>query len=463
MQNTLIENEKKDTFWKSLLVLALPLLVQNLIDSCVGMADTVMLGYVSQTSLSASSLANNVQFIVGMFLYGMCSGSSVLIAQYWGRGDMDTIERTIGITLRFTLIVGILFSLTAALIPTRVMTLYTNDPALIDVGAKYLRIISVTYLVNAFTQVYISSQRAMERALFGTVVNTVELVLNVCLNACFIFGFGPFPELGLTGVALATVIARVVGLVICLGDALRKDMKVRVRIPYLFARKKELFRDYMHYTLPALGEDFCWGLGFSMYSVILGHLGSDIVAANSYANVARSLSTVVCFAIANASAVIMGKVLGENKLDLGRKYGFRFLVLSFVTGILGGLAILSAVPLIMRYVNTTDATAAAKDFLQFMLYVSSVNVIGQSVNTMTMAGIFRAGGDTRYGLICDAIIMWGYGVAVGLLLAFVFKVPAKIVYLYLFMDETVKIPINCWRYSKKVWVKNITRDMSKAE
>lgn len=452
---------KKQGFYKSILVIVFPMILQNLMNSAVSACDTLMLGYVGQSELSASSLAGNVQFIVNMFFYGICSGSSVLIAQYWGRKDMDTIERTVGIALRFTIIVGLLFSCAALFAPTLIMRIYTTEENLIALGAKYLRIVGLGYLLNSFTQIYISSQRAMERVMFGTVVNLISMFANLVLNACFIFGWGPFPALGIVGVAIATLISQIISFSIAVFDSTKKERAATVRIKYIFQQKKELFRDFVKYTLPALGNDFSWGLGFSCYTVVLGRLGEDMVAANAYAGTVRSLSTVVCFALANASAIIMGKTLGSNDLEEGRNQGFRFLMLSIISGVVAGLAILAVRGFVVGNVNLTET---AMSYLSVMLLISSVNVIGQSVNTMTMAGIFRAGGDTKYGFICDTCVMWIYGVAFGgLLCAFVLKLPPLWIYFILFMDETWKMIPNFIRYSQKKWVKNITRDMASLE
>ncbi|MGI6174208.1 MAG: MATE family efflux transporter [Christensenellales bacterium] len=445
-----------DGFAKSLLVMALPMVLQNLIDASVTLADTVMLSFVSQQALSATSLANNVHNVTYMILYGLCSGSSILISQYWGRKDTETIERTIGISLRFSLSLGCIVMLLVTLIPDRIMRIFTYDTELIEIGATYLRILGAYYLMNAFTQVYTTSQRAMERVLFGTVVNTITLLTNVGLNACFIFGIG-LPKLGVVGVAYATVIAKGIAFLICIADAAAARNGVRVRIRFLFARKKALFRDYMKYTLPALANDALWITGISMYSVILGHLSSDMVAANSFANVARTMATVICFAVANAAAVMMGKTLGEGNLEKGRAYAKRFMILSIFLGVLGGLAIAAAMPFLLKYARLSGE---ALDFLRFMLYASMINVVGQSVNTTLLCGILRAGGDAQYGLILDVISTWGYGVCIGSLLAFVLKVPPKVVYMFLFLDEILKMPVNFWRYSQGKWVKNITRDMA---
>ncbi|MDO4741621.1 MAG: MATE family efflux transporter, partial [Eubacteriales bacterium] len=400
----------KQSFYRSLLIIAFPILLQNLMNAAVSAADTLMLGFVGQSELSASSLAGNVQFIVNMFIFGISSGSSVLIAQYWGRKDIDTIERTIGIALRFTIVVGLFFSCAALIAPTAVMSIYTDEEHLIALGAKYLRIVGLGYLLNCFTQVYISSQRAMERVMFGTIVNLISMFLNLILNACFIFGWGPFPALGIVGVAIATLLSQATSFCIAVFDSTRKERQATVRIAYIFQQKKELFRDFVKYTLPALGNDFSWGLGFSCYTIVLGRLGEDMVAANAYAGTVRNLSTVVCFALANACAIIMGKTMGSNDLAEGRRQGFRFLWLSIVTGCLAGVAILLVRGFVVNSVNLTET---AMHFLNVMLLISSVNVIGQSVNTMCMCGIFRSGGDTKYGFICDTCVMWIYGVAFG--------------------------------------------------
>lgn len=451
--------ENKRGFYGLLVTLALPIVLQNLIDSCVGAADTVMLNYVSQEALAAASLANNVQFVVNMFLMGLCSGSSVLIAQYWGKKDMTTIERTIGLSMRFSLLVGALFAALAIGWPEQMMRIFSKEDEIVELGATYLRIVGIGYLLNAFAQVYISAERAMERVMFGTLVNVAALLTNVVLNACFIFGLAFFPKMGIAGVAIATAISRLTAFLICVLDAMR-DHPAKVRVKYFFERNRTLFHDYMQYALPALGNDFAWGLGFSTYSVILGRLGSNCVAANSYANTLRSLSTVVCFAIANAAAIIMGKAMGENRLKDAEVYAKRLGALSMITGALAGVIVAAITPFLM---NFAQITPEAKEYLRWMLLISVPNVFGQSVNTMYICGIYRAGGDVRFGFIVDLVAMWVYGVAMGSLCAFVLKLPVVAVYAVMFLDEIVKMPVVLAHYRKKTWLCNITRDLAASE
>ena len=423
-----------------------------------------MLGMVSQSALAATALANQIQFICNLFLFGVCSGSAVLIAQYWGRKDTATIDRTIGIALRFALGVGALFSLAAIAVPGLLMRAYSTEAEIIEIGSTYLRIIGIGYVMNAFTQVYVSAMRSTERVMFGTLVNMTSLLLNVALNACFIFGFAFFPKLGVVGVAIATTVSRAVGLLICLLDNALNRHPVKARVKTIFESNPVLFKDFKHYTLPVLGNDIVWGLGFSAYSMILGRLGSHVVAANTYANVVRSLGTVVCFGASGAAGIIMGKTMGENRLDLARTYAKRFFIISVATGLAGALLILCTLPLLVSAIGGySDLSEQALSYLRFMLIMSAPSVFGQSVNTMLICGIFRAGGDTKFGFITDTITMWGYGVLLGCIAAFVLKLPVNAVYCILFLDEFMKMPFIFVRYFKRKWLRNITRDMSAVE
>ena len=369
---------------------------------------------------------------------------------------MRTIERTIGITMRYSLIVGAIFSIVTIIAPDFVIRIFTDKEELIPIGAEYLRIVGIGYLINSFTQVYVASQRAMEKVKFGVAVNLAALLTNVILNACFIFGLAFFPKLDVIGVAIATTISRIVAALICVFDACRPS-PVRLRLKYLFERNQALFRDYAKYTLPALGNDFAWGLGFSAYSMILGHLSSDCVAANTYANTLRNLSTVVCFAVANAAAIIMGKTMGENRLKDANVYAKRLTIMSIITGLAAGVIVLIAMPFLLSFAKITPL---AKDYLKWMLVVSVPNVAGQSLNTMLICGIYRAGGDTKFGMIVDLFVMWAYGVALGYIAAFVLKLPVIAVYAIMFLDEIVKMPFVVKHFAARKWLKNITHEMN---
>ena len=441
-------------FYRMVFTLVLPIIIQNLVNTAVNAADIIMLGYVSQTALSASALANQPFNIVGFIYYGVSSGMAIIATQYWGKKDTRTIERVLGIALRIALLFAILFFCAAFFFPRFVMHIYTNDLEVIEAGVVYMRIISVTMLFSAITQMYLNVQRCIERVKLSTAVMTSSLLINVVLNACFIFGLGPFPKLGLVGVAIATCIARFFELVCCIIDSVKGKL-VKIRIKYLFERNPILFKDFTRFAVPALMNDVVASVGFSMYSVIMGHLGSDIVAANSVAVVARQFGSVLAFGIGHGCAIIIGKTLGENKLETGKEYAKRSLQLALIFGALGGLAMVAMRPLV---VNISQLEGQAAAYLNTMVLIQSYYLVGMSINITFFSGIFRSGGDAKYGFWVDTITLWGWMIPMGFLLAFVVKLPPLWVYFFLMLDEFFKMPACYIHYRSGKWAKNITRD-----
>ena len=290
-------------FVKMAFTIATPIIVQNLISTLVNVADTVMLVYVSQDAMAASSLANQLQTILFMLLFGLSAGASVLGAQYWGRKDVDTIERVLGMGTRVALLVSLAFFLAAQLIPGAIMRMFTDEAPVVAEGVRYLRIVSVSWLFAGFAQIYVSVQRSVERVLLPTVTYVVSLLINVFLNATFIFGLFGAPRLGLAGVALGTVTARFVEAVLCLVHSARVR-EARFRLRLFFARSGVLMRDFMKLSVPSMINDGMWSLASAMFSVILGHLGSDVVAANAVAIMARNIGAMVVRGVSNATTII---------------------------------------------------------------------------------------------------------------------------------------------------------------
>ena len=445
---------KQNGFYRSLFALVLPIAVQNLISTAVSSADVIMVGYVGQDTLSAVSLANQVMFVLQLVYTGISSGSTMLAAQYWGKKDPATIEKIMGIALRFSCGISAIFALGACGFPGLLMKIFTNDPELIRIGSGYLRIVGISYLFMSISQVYLCIMRSIERVVFSMWTFGSALVLNIILNAVFINGLFGMPKMGAQGEALATTIARGVELTVCMIDATRFKT-VRFRISAVFERNKVLFQDFLKYSLPAFGNEVVWGVAFTMYSVIMGHLGSDIVAANSVVVVARNLGTVLCFGIANGGAIYLGKTIGYGNKEQAKKDASRLCWVTFASSVLGGIAILLSKPLMMHMV---DLTPTAKGYLTIMLFINAYYIIGQAMNTTVICGVFRSGGDSRFGFICDTIDMWVFAVPLGFISAFVLKLPPMWVYFLLCLDEFVKMPFVYKHYKSYKWLQNITRD-----
>ncbi len=441
-------------FYNNIFKLALPIIIQNLLSSAVSSADVVMLNYVGQDAISAVSLASNYAHILFMVYYGLGTGATMLCAQYHGKGDPRAIKVVEGIALRFSLIISVVFALCAFLIPNLLMKIFTNDPVLIELGSTYLRYMGVAYLCLGVVEVYLSILRSVGRVTVSMALNIMAFSMNIVLNAVFIFGLFGAPRMGVAGVALATAISRFVELIGCfIVSARSKDVKLN--LSYIFLQNKALFSDFVRLSLPALGNDVIWGVAFSMYSVILGHLGSDAVAANSLVTVVRNFGTIFCFALASAGGILLGKTIGEGRLEEARQDASRLLFVTFLSGIFGGLIVLIARPFILTY---ADLSKTAMGYLGTMLLINSYYIMGAAINTTMICGIFRSGGDSRFGFLCDVIDMWLYAVPLGFLSAFVFKLPVLWVYFLLCTDEFVKWPWVFKHYFSGKWLKNITRD-----
>ncbi len=446
-----------DDFHRALIALVIPIAVQNLISAAVVSADVLMLGLVSQTAMSAVSLAGQVSFVLTLFYMGLATGAGVLTAQYWGKKDVRTIQKVFNIAMMFSFCISLVFFVLSLSFPAMLMRLFTNDAALIGYGARYLRWVSLSFLVMGLSQMYLSVAKSTENARLSAWITSTCLVLNIMLNALCIFVLFPDnPERAIIGVALSTVTARFVELVWCMAHSARSG-HVRFRLPGKGYLERSLLGDYLKYTSPVQANYIVWGGALAAVSAIIGHVSADMVAANSIAGVVKNLATVLCAGIAGGGSVLVGKYLGNNDKAMARKAGDRMILYSLISGALAGLTILLLKPLVFQLVNLSDA---AQVYLNGMLYVCAFYCIGKSMNSTVIGGIFCAGGDAKFGFICDTVVMWGIILPLGYLCAFVWQLPPVLLYAVLSMDEFVKLPAAVVRYRKYRWLTNITRDFA---
>lgn len=448
--NTLKKNSE---FYSKLFSLVLPIAFQQFMLAAVNASDALMLGLLDQDSLSAVSLAGQVQFVFNLFLAAMTIGASMLAAQYWGKGDRDAVERILALVLKITTPVSLAVFLAAQLCPGLLMRIFTRDEVLIAGGVRYLQVVGLSYLMTGISQIFLCILKNSGQAMKSTVISSFSVVLNIFLNAVFIFGFWIFPEMGIAGAALATVIAKAAELLWLFAESCREG-RIQLRMRYVIHTDPLLRKDFWKYTTPVLANEMVWGCGFTMYSVIMGHLGSDAVAANSIANIVKNLIACFCSGIGNGGGILVGNELGQGNLEKARSYGGRLCRISIVSGIISGLVLLALSPLILPVSNLSDVSAG---YLRGMLLICSYYMIGRAVNATTIAGIFCAGGDSRFGLLCDTIVMWVIAVPLGLISAFVLNLPVLAVYFVISLDEMVKLPAVYRHYKKYAWVKDLTR------
>ncbi len=445
---------RKDPFTKQLMALVFPIAFQQFMLSLVSASDAFMLGMLTQDDLSAVSLAGQITFVENLFLLAMTIGLSMFAAQYWGKGDVKSVEKIFAYVMKLTAIVTFCFFAAGILIPKQLMHIFTNDPVLIEKGAAYIRVVAPSYFLTGVSQIYLCILKNSGRAVKSSLISSVSVVVNIVLNAILIFGLFGAPKMEIAGAALATVLARVIEVSWCIFESRRADI-VRLRWKYIRQNDRLLTGDFWKYTAPVLGNEIVWGIGFTMSSVILGHLGSDAVAANSIATVVKNLIACFCNGIGSGGGIMVGNELGAGHLEKAKEYGNRLCKMAVISGAVSGLIILALSPLIVRLANLTPT---AVGYLRVMLLMSTYYMIGKSINSVTIGGIFCAGGDSKFGLKCDAITLWCVIVPLGFLSAFVWRLPVLAVCFILYLDEMIKLPAVYIHYKKYLWVKDLTRD-----
>ena len=439
-------------FRDKILKLALPITAQQFMLALVSACDAFMLGGLNQNSLSAVSLASQITFVFNLILTALTIGENMFVAQYYGKKDFGGLRISAGLVLTYVLWVSMAFWGITFFAPKILMKLFTNDAILIDYGEKYLRLIGLSYVFSGVLQVLQGVLKNCGHVGKCTIVSVVVVCSNITLNAIFIYGYLGVPRMEIAGAALATVLANGIGLVmtVCL---LRSQKKLWIGWSDLKCREINVIKKFWKHVSPVLFNEIVWGGGFTMYSVILGHLGSDAVAANSIANITKNLLVCVCTGFGYGGSIIVGNLLGEGSLSEARKAGKTLCKIAVFSGCITGGMILLLAPAILHVASLTDTAAG---YLKYMLVMSSYYVIGKSINGMTIGGIFPAGGDTKFGLKCDAVTMWCFAVPLGYIAAFILKLPVLMVYFVLNLDELVKLPAVFKHYRKYKWVKNLT-------
>lgn len=446
--------EKEVSFGKKLLSLFLPIAVQNLIMALVSATDALVLGLIDQSALSAVSLATQIDFIMNLFIGAIVGGTMILASQYYGKGDYKNVERLFATSLRYTGIISILFFIAAFFAPKMLMRIYTSDFELIEIGARYLKVVSFSYLLTGFSKCYICIMKLSGRSLKSTVIALVAVVFDVTIDIILVFGFFGFPQMGAEGVAASTVVVSLAELILVIWDSYIKD-HIRPTIKSMKEIVGWLEKDFWGVTVHSLINSLVWGIGFSSYSAIMGHLGSDAVAANSIASVIKELVSCFCMGLGTGAEIMIAHELGKNNLKKAKEYGSRLAKLSLLCGAVSAVVLLLISPVILKYIALTET---AGKYLRQMLVVCAVYLFAKSVNVIVVCGIFAAGGDTKYDAKSVIFSMWFFAIPLGAIAAFWLKLPVIWVYLIVSSDEIVKIPWIYPRYKKYLWLKNLTKE-----
>lgn len=443
------------SFYRTFFPLLFVIVLQQLAALAVNLADNIMLGRYTELALSGATLVNQLQFALQQIAAGIGLGIVVLSAQYWGQRRTGPIKKIINIGVKTGFLVGVVFFALSKALPTGVLSLFTNDDAVIAEGARYLRVICWTYLVFSVSNSLMYSLQGVETAAIGTVMSLTTICINICLNYCFIYGNFGAPELGIVGAAVATLVSRIVELIIILVYVLFIDKKLKMRLGELLGFDFTYLRDYVRVAAPIALSGLLWGVAQAAQTAVLGHISASVIAANSIAVIVFQIFAVVGMASANVASVTMGKTIGQGRLDMVRSYSKTMQGIFVLIGVLfGSLMFVFKDWIVGLYTVSDETKALAVSFIS----VLSLTTMGSCYEYPVEGGIIAGGGDTRYAALMDNLFMWLFTIPAAVLSAFVFRFPPVVTFCCLKADQLLKcIPnaIVCNRYR---WLRILTRE-----
>jgi len=441
-------------FYKTVFVMALPVVLQNMITIGVNMLDTIMLGAYGEIQLSGASLANEFISLYQILCMGIGGGAAVLTSQYWGAKDVGAVRRVITLMLRVSLSLAVLFGAATLIIPEQIMAIYASEQAVIDAGALYFRISAPTFLLTGIIVPSTVVLRSVRQVKLPLIASIISFGANLALNYILIFGKFGFPEMQIAGAALATVLARILEAGIVLVFLLKIDQRIGLRIRHLFGKCSDMLRPYFRYSVPVIISDFLLGLGNTMVSVVIGHLGSSFVSANAIVSQTVRLSTVMNQGISNAGGVMTGNTLGQGDEEKAYRQGVTFLMLSVLMGILAAIIILAVCPPVINAYNITQET---KDIAFQLMYSIAFMVIFQATQSMLTKGVLRNGGDTRFLMVADIAFMWLASIPLGFLAGYVWYLSPFWIYALLKVDYIIKTVWCTIRLKNRTWIHGVAK------
>lgn len=450
MLKSLLGKRDKE-FYKQLFSLALPIAFQNLIFTLLNMTDNLMIGQFGDSSIAGVGAANRLFFLFNLFIFGVNSGAAIFVSQYWGIKDVKNIRRVLGFAMTLSVIGALPFTLGAVLIPEQIVQVFNSDPEVIEAGALYLRVIGLSYGVTAISFSYGFALRGIGKATLPMTTSIISVFINIGLNAVLIFGLLGFPQLGVLGAAIATLIARLIEVVVLLVLVYVKKTPLAAKIIELFDWNKELIKKVTMKLLPVVLNEIAWSVGVTIYSIVYGRLGTEQFAAITILGTIEQLGMVLFFGMGNACAVMLGNALGSNELDKAWEYSKKIVLLSAIISVVIGAALVGFAPLYLQLYNVEQVVI---DYVLGCIVIYAVVMPFKVFNTINIVGILRSGGDTFFTLFLDGIGVWGVGVPLAWLGYFI-GLDLYGVYILVMCEEVFKLFFGFYRYRSKKWVKNL--------
>jgi putative MATE family efflux protein len=445
-------------FFRAMLTLAIPVAFQQLISAGLNMIDVLMVGQLGETSVAALGLANQIFFLLILFLFGLTSGMSIFSAQFWGKGDLEQIHHVLGICLTIAISVAALFSMAATFIPEKLMGFYTEDVAVIELGSEYLRIVGLSYVFTAITVSYISVLRSITQVTLTVVVAVLALALKTILAYLFIFGIAGLPALGVRGAALGTCIGWIFQAILLVTLVYVQKTPLAANPLSFFRFDRPFLFKVLKTSLPAAANEILWSFGITTYNAVYARIGTDAIAAININATIEELMFVLFIGLGNACAVMVGNKIGAGGKDVAFEYGRRFAILGVAVALLAGVIVFSVREIV---ISLYQISPSAAQNLRNLMLVYSLSAWLRVFNFMLFIGAMRAGGDTRFAMFTELFSIWMIGVPSALLGGFVFHLPVYGVYAMVLLEEAIKAIIITRRFLSRKWIHdlvNVTGD-----
>jgi putative MATE family efflux protein len=440
-------------FMRSMLALALPVAFQQLITASLNMIDVLMVSRLGETSVAALGLANQIFFLLILFLFGTTSGMSIFTAQYWGKGDVENIRRVLGICLTIAVAVATAFTFAALLIPEALMRIYTADGEVIKLGSDYLRIVGMSYIMTAIVVSYIAVLRSITMVKMTVVVSVLALGLKTLLSYVLIFGIGSFPQLGVRGAAIGTSFGWTFQCILLIVLVYRLKTPLATNPLLFFKFNRPFAMNVLRTSMPAAINEVLWSVGFSSYNAVYARIGTDAIAAVNINATIEEMMFVLFIGLGNACAVMVGNKIGEGHKHLAFEYGQRFLILGVSTALLGGVLILLLRDIVIPSLG--ELSSATANNLRGLMSVFALSAWLKMLNFILFIGAMRAGGDTRYAMFTELFSVWAIGVPAALIGGFVLHLPVYGVYLLVLLEEAAKAVIVLRRFFSRRWIHDL--------
>lgn len=441
------------SFLKKTLVIALPVALQGLLNTAVNLVDNLMIGSLGENSIAAVGLANKVFFVFSLLLFGTVSGSGVLAAQFWGTKDTKNIKKVLGMSLLIGLLAAVLFLVPSLYKPRLVMRIFTVSGETIDIGARYLVIAAISYPFTAVTNCYVAMLRAVNKVKAPVFISCFTIFINICFNYILIFGKFGAPAMGVAGAATATLIARCAEMVILLLIVYGSKGPVAAKIPEMFGYTREFLKKYFETVTPVICNEFMWGLGVTMYSLVYGRMGDEAVAAITIAQTIQDLLLVLFQGLSAATAVILGNAMGAGQLPVAERYARNAQTLQFI---LTGMIMVLCVLLRWKFIGLYSVSEGVARDVSLCLLAFALFMPFKMYNYVNIVGILRSGGDTKVCLFLDCAGVWLIGIPLAFLGGLVWGLPIYLVYALVMMEEIFKFVLGYKRYRTKKWLRNLT-------